>query len=111
MNEDPMAIRLIKGKLRYAHTHSINGARCLTARDGIEIDLALERCCANGLCDRAKECDELNNRLSELLPAYRLVPTEHANARSKVQRPSRGDWIPQLYSRPIFQRRRERMYC
>ena len=108
--DDPMAIRLIKQKIRFAHIHGGN-SRVLTANDGIEIDLALERCCANGLCDRAQECDELNNRLSELLPAYKLVPTEHANAKSKVQRPSRGDWIPQLYSRPIFQRARERMYC
>ena len=107
---DPMAIRLIKEKIRWAHLHGGNN-RVLTARDGIEIDLVLERCCANGLCDRAQECDELNNKLSELLPAYKLVSSDHANAKSKRQTPSKGSWIPQLYSRPIFQRARERMYC
>ena len=103
--KDCPVYQLIEAKIEKA-----NGRRRLTKADRDEVDQYLKDYCYLEACEDSDECDRLNGILADFLPAE-SKHTEHANAKSNIQRPSRGDWIPQLYSRPIFQRRRERMYC
>ena len=102
---DCSVYRLIQAKV-----DSANGSRRLTKADREEVNTALEDYCYLEACENPEECDRLNGVLADFLPPE-SGHIEHANAKSKNQTPSKGDWIPQLYSRPLFQRVRERMYC
>ena len=67
----------------------------LTVQDGLEVNEKLDVCCeVHPKCNCVKECDELNNKLSDRLPAY--VP--------KLEGSKQGseNWIPQLNPRGIF---------
>ena len=103
--EDCPVYQLIEAKIEKA-----NGSRRLTKDDRDEVDRYLKDYCYLEACENPEECARLDGILADFVPPE-SGHLDHANAKSSTQPSPRGDWIPQLYSRPIFQRRRERMYC
>ena len=89
--EDCPVYQLIKEKVESTH-----GSRRLTKADRVKIDRELKNCPFN--CDNPKECDRLNNIISDFTPPESRG-SDHANARSwgKDMRPSPYE-LPQLHA-------------